>query len=63
MRKSYKEDETQEMIVLRVPKNLAIDAQKRASVMMISKSAVCRTALLEYLTPERGTSSEVLPQY
>ena len=63
MRKSYKEDETQEMIVFRVPKELAIGAQKKASMLMISKSAVCRTALLEYLTPDRGSAPEILPQY
>lgn len=54
----------QEMIVFRVPKHLALHAQKKASVMMISKSAICRTALLEYLTKDKGNfPAEALPQF
>ena len=55
--------DTQEMIVFRVPKELAQNAKKKASKMMISRSAVCRTALFKYLTEESGTSADTLPQF
>tara|TARA_R110000744_G_scaffold344093_1_gene449350 strand:+ start:88 stop:264 length:177 start_codon:yes stop_codon:yes gene_type:complete len=49
MRKSYKEDDTQEMIVFRVPNKLAEQASQRAQEMMVSKSAICRQALSQFL--------------
>ena len=61
---TYKDKSEQEMIVFRVPKDIASNTQILATKRMISKSAICRIALLEYLTSERsGTLSETLPQY
>ena len=57
-------EEGNDVIVFRVPKELSTQARIKASQMMISKSAICRTALFEYLASETGgTIAEVLPQY
>jgi len=54
MTNTYEDNNENETIVFRVPKELAQIAKKRASKMMISKSSVCRTALFEYLASETG---------
>jgi len=56
--------EKQDTIVFRVPMELSQTAQEKASSMMISKSAICRTALMEYLSADIGMNlAEDLPQY
>lgn len=56
--------EKQDTIVFRVPRDLSQIAQQKASTMMVSKSAICRTALLEYLAAEGSTNlADGLPQY
>jgi len=61
---TYGENKKMEMIVFRVPKKLEIDAQKLADKKMISKSAICRTALFEYLSAEAPLEyAETMRQY
>ena len=43
---TYKDKAEQEMIVFRVPKDIASNTQILATKRMISKSAICRIALL-----------------
>lgn len=64
MTNTYTENDVQEMMVFRVPKNLADNTQELATKRMISKSAICRIALLEYLASDTsGNLTEILPQY
>ena len=60
---TYKEKDEHEMIVFRVPKQLRQMAQEKADKMMISKSAICRTALMEYLATDSDMFGQKLPQY
>mgnify|MGYP000154611548 CR=1 FL=1 len=44
-----KDTEQHEMFVFRVPNDLAEQATQRAQELMVSKSAICRQALSQYL--------------
>ena len=64
MKPTYKENTSHEMFVFRVPITLAEKATKKADEMMISKSAICRQALQEFVSPDNvGNLTDSLPQY
>ena len=64
MTTTYKENTQHEMFVFRVPITLAEKATRKADEMMISRSAICRQALQEFVQSETGGQfTEVLPQY
>lgn len=48
-----KDTEQHEMFVFRVPNQLAEQATQRAQEMMVSKSAICRQALSQYLIDQK----------
>ena len=48
-----KNTDEHEMFVFRVPNQLAEQATQKAEEMMISRSAVCRQALSQYLIDQK----------
>lgn len=64
MTRTYKENTSHEMFVFRVPNTLAEKATQKADEMMVSRSAICRQALQEFISSETGMElSEKLPSY